>query len=129
MIGINDIWHPFWRENPHQIDDVLHAFNQLVGQLKKQADVVIVLEPVALPCGEVTQHWWPLLSDLSEGQQKICNENQVHWLPLQNELLKDAEGKVIDYLGDGVHPTDLGHRWLAKQWIGYVVEHKLLEGV
>ena len=127
FIGINDIWHPFWKGNRHDIPQALVDFRALVSVLKERSNTVVVCEPIALPCGEVTQQWWTPLNDLSAGQQQICAELDVHWLGLQEQLLKDAHGKNEEYLSDGVHPTDLGHRWLSTQWLNFVVQQGLLE--
>lgn len=126
MIGINDVWHPFWRARPHDMPAVTAAFEQLLLELKRRSTQVLVIEPIALPIGEVTQSWWPILDQLSDMQQQVCQQQSVHWLPLQNALVQSAQAHPVDYLADGVHPTDLGHRWLAKQWRGYVQTHNLL---
>ena len=122
MIGINDVWHPIWKQQPHRIAQALAAFNNLVLALKSCSEQVLVLEPVALPTGEVDGQWWSPLQQLTDGQQRICEALDVPWLALQDKLLRDAHGHCADYLHDGVHPTDLGHRWLAKQWLAFVVE-------
>ena len=126
FIGINDIWHPFWKGSRHNIDKALEDFRDLISLLKTRSDEIVVCEPFALPCGEVTQQWWAPLNELSDGQLKICEEQDVHWLGLQDQLFNDAHGKNEEYLVDGVHPTDLGHRWLSTQWLNFILEIDLL---
>ncbi len=126
MIGINDIWHPFWRSQKHDINSSLNAFRHLINHLKDRADTLIVCEPMALPCGEVTKDWWPLLDELTLGQQQICEEYGIDFLPLQESILAATHGKYEEYLQDGVHPTQLGHRWIAKQWLSFVMEKGVL---
>lgn len=127
MIGINDVWHPFWKAQPHNVAGALNAFEKLLEQISRWSDHVLVMEPVALPIGEVKADWWPVLDALSKGQATLCMaNNSVHWLALQDSLMQDAQGKFSDYLDDGVHPTALGHRWISKQWLRYVAENSLL---
>jgi lysophospholipase L1-like esterase len=126
MIGINDIWHPFWRGGAHDVEGAVQACRDIVIELQKRTNIVIVIEPIALPVGDVTQQWWPFLSKLTEAQEQLCKQEGIHWLPLQEALMKSAQGRNEDYLVDGVHPTDLGHRWIAKQWINYAVSKNLL---
>lgn len=117
MIGINDIWHPFWKEYDHQLDQVLEAYRALVLTLKDRAKLVVLMEPVALLCGDVSAQWWQPLEQLTLGQATIAKELKVQWVPLQTALQRQAEGRPEEYLYDGVHPTELGHRWLAEQWL------------
>jgi len=126
LIGINDIWHPFWRKTPHNLTRSLAGFRRLIETVQLRSERVLVCEPFALPSDQVTADWWPLLQALSAGQRSICNELGVHWCPMQAELLVTAEGHPSDYLADGIHPTDLGHRWLAGRWRSYTADHKLL---
>ena len=126
LIGINDIWHPFWHASAHHIDRSLASFRLLLETAQRHSERLVVCQPFALPCGEVSAPWWPLLASLSNGQQAICSDLGVHWLPMQEELLSAAQGKLTDYLIDGVHPTDLGHHWLAGRWLSFVVDKKLL---
>jgi len=126
LIGINDIWHPFWRDTPHHLDRALEGFRLLVETIKTRSDRIVVCEPFALPCGEVTADWWPLLQALSTGQEAICVELGLSWCPLQEALFAAVRGKPTDYLLDGIHPTDLGHRWLAGRWHSFVVDKNLL---
>lgn len=126
MIGINDIWHPFWRGREHDISLAAESLEHTLITLKQRSKTVVVIEPIALPVGEVSQAWWPLLDELSQLQEQVCQRQQVHWLALQESLMKSAQSKPEDYLADGVHPTDLGHRWLAKQWLGFVQNKNLL---
>lgn len=128
MIGINDIWHPFWKSQPHEIESALQAFQELLKALIERSQRVLVLEPIALPCGDVNHQWWEPLDDLSKGQEMLVGSlADCEWLPLQESLLKDAHRAYEDYLYDGVHPSDLGHRWLSKQWLNAVMDRQLLK--
>ena len=128
MIGINDVWHPFWKGTAHSIDASLEAYEHLISVLKSRARQVVLVEPVALPCGDVTQDWWGPLNELTAGQQKLAEAAGCLWVPMQEALMHDARGRYAEYLHDGVHPTDLGHRWLSIRWLraledaGYISE-------
>jgi lysophospholipase L1-like esterase len=117
MIGINDIWHPLKTGESPPLARVLAAFDQLLEVLMQRADQVLVCEPVALPVGEVSESWFEPLNALTVQQQRICHQSGARWLPLQATMSQVAEGRFQDYLYDGVHPTDLGHRFLAEQWL------------
>jgi lysophospholipase L1-like esterase len=125
MVGINDIWHPFWKNRNHDIAHVLVEFEKVIETLKSRSSTLVVGEPIALPCGEVTQQWWMPLDELTKGQAQICKEHDVYWWPLQESIMSDAHGKSEEYLSDGVHPTDLGHRWLSRKWLNFMTENQL----
>ncbi len=126
MIGINDIWHPIWKSRPHDITTALNSFRSLLQTVTTRGKHAVVCEPIALPCGEVTPTWWEPLRRLTDGQRDICREFGCHWLELQEPLLKDSHGRFQDYLHDGVHPTDLGHRWLSLKWLNFIRDQELL---
>lgn len=126
MIGVNDVWMPFWRYFPHKIDEAIQHFKEVIEAVKPRCEHLIACEPIALPCGEVTQEWWPLLDQLSDGQRKVCDQLGVHYLSLQESLMTSAHGKLFDYVQDGVHPTDLGHRWISKQWLAFAAKEGLV---
>lgn len=126
MIGINDIWHPFWKQTPHRLEHALTAYYELVATIQARSAQVVLCEPVALPCGDVQQAWWPLLKTLTEGQAAIARELNCIWVPLQDAMKTRAEGHFADYLYDGVHPTDSGHRWLSQQWLTAVTRAGLV---
>lgn len=120
MIGINDVWHPFWKQSAHDIDAALAAYQRIIETLKVRAEQIVLVEPIALPCGEVQPQWWAPLQVLTEGQRALADAYDCVWVPLQDSLLTDARGRYEDYLHDGVHPTDLGHRWLSIRWLSAV---------
>lgn len=117
MIGINDVWHPLWKHQPHSINQSLTHFECLIKEVRARANQVVVLEPIALPIGEVTAQWQAPLAELQIGQQALCDIHSVQWQPLQKHLNKASAPSYADYLADGVHPTPLGHQLLAEQWL------------
>ncbi|TCS42045.1 SGNH/GDSL hydrolase family protein [Reinekea marinisedimentorum] len=127
MIGVNDVWMPFWRGLSHNIDRSLQSFDELVRRLSERAKQVVICEPVALPCGEVTQQWWSYMDELAKGQRALAAQHGASFLPLQDALMSTARGKLFDYMSDGVHPTYLGHHWISKQWLSFVSAQDLIE--
>lgn len=127
MIGVNDVWMPFWKGSSHNLDRSLDSFQALISNLTARAKKVIVCEPVALPCGEVTQAWWPYMQEISSGQSEIAKQAGASFLSLQDSLMKAAQGKPLDYMSDGVHPTFLGHHWISKQWLSFVAGNGIVE--
>lgn len=126
MIGVNDVWHPFWRGLPHDLNVQLVAFERLLITVKERSTVTVVCESLALPVGEVNDLWWPWLLKLSEGQRALCQKHQALWWPLRDELREQAQQVECEYLYDGVHPTDVGHRWLAERWLDQAQQCGLL---
>lgn len=128
MLGINDIWHPFWKQTPHDLDASLAAYRQLLLTLQNRSERIVMVEPIALPCGEVQPDWWAPLLQLTEGQRRLAEEFNCLWVPLQDALMSDARGRFEEYLYDGVHPTDLGHRWLSIRWLNALTDAGLTQG-
>ncbi|MDN3649080.1 GDSL-type esterase/lipase family protein [Reinekea marina] len=118
MIGINDIWHALKRNEDVDIESSVSHFNRIVQTIKARSSHCMVMEPIALPFGEVTRRWLPIMANLFKEYQGVCEDNDLCWIPLQHLL--ELERKPEKYLEDGVHPTQLGHQWIAQQWLAHI---------
>lgn len=120
MIGINDIWHTFKHNAAYKEPEIMKCFESLVGSLKSRSTKLVVMEPVWLLVGEVDERWLPKMASLFTSFERVCERQSVQWLSLQESLHEAAKDQPEGYLFDGVHPSDKGHRWLAKQWLAKV---------
>jgi len=116
LIGINDIWHPFNDGGPHCIADNLIDFEALIERLKPLTRYLILLEPFAIPGSAVTPAWWPLLTELQAGQQRLASNHNALWMPVQADFAATSTTHPELWAYDGVHPGVLGHQWLARRW-------------
>lgn len=121
MIGINDIWHPFEENQPHQIATNLADFQALIERLKPLTRQLILVEPFAIPGSAVTEAWWPLLAKLQAGQRAIAQKYDALWMPVQADFEAGSATQPVLWAYDGVHPGVLGHRWLAQRWLDRVL--------
>jgi lysophospholipase L1-like esterase len=78
----------------------------------------VVCEPFVLITGEVTAEWMDDINQRREIIRGLAEEFNGVMVPFQSAM-EDASKKIPPYklLGDGVHPTELGHRVLADCWM------------
>jgi lysophospholipase L1-like esterase len=116
MIGINDIWHTLKQDLPYDEDEIVKHFERLVSELKTRSDSLIIMEPVALVYDEVDERWLPKMKSLFTKFKTLADYHQVQWLSIQSEITVAAGESPGVYLFDGVHPSEIGHQWIAKRW-------------
>ena len=120
LIGINDVWHEFKRQNGVEAPRYDEFYRRLLDWcLQTNPDMqFILLEPFAFVEGEVTPEWWEDIAGRQQIVRKIAQDYNAIFVPLQNvfdEAKKRAPGNF--WLADGVHPTLPGHHLIAKAWL------------
>lgn len=129
LVGVNDIWHGFDRNNGTGTERFIKVYNMLIDELEAELpDMKIVLmEPFVLE-GDATKNR-PEQPDryrefrrgieiLAAEVKKIAEAHNLKFIPLQSVF--DEAAKTIpagELLSDGVHPTEEGHRLITKEWL------------
>lgn len=122
QIGINDIWHRLSAKIPYS-QEILDAFKEnyryLLTSLKERNIQTIIVLPYVLPYPEDRLEWRSFVDKMIEVISEMAEEFDATLVHLDESLNK--AGKDLGYQAitgvDGVHPTNLGHAFIADQWL------------
>ena len=120
LIGINDIWHEFERQNGVETPRFDEFYRRLLDwSLQSNPNMkFVLLEPFVLFHGAVAEEWRKEVTEKREVVRQIAKDYNTIFVPLQSvfdEATKRAPGDF--WLADGVHPTLPGHHLIAKAWL------------
>ncbi|MBR6471286.1 MAG: SGNH/GDSL hydrolase family protein [Victivallales bacterium] len=120
LIGINDIWHEFERQNGVETPRFDEFYRRLLDwSLQSNPNMkFVLLEPFVLFHGAVAEEWRQEVTEKREVVRQIAKDYNTIFVPLQSvfdEATKRAPGDF--WLADGVHPTLPGHHLIAKAWL------------
>lgn len=126
MIGVNDTWHGTGNGNPENgvpLDRFEDTFREILTQSRQQNPKLklVLCEPFVLPCGVVTDVWFPEFNDRRAIIKKLAEEFGAVFVAFQtmfDEALDRADAE--DWAADGVHPSLGGHMLMAKTWFDAV---------
>ena len=119
LIGVNDTWHEFTRNNGVEVDRYAVIYRLLLEYTKQQLPHVqlVLCEPFVMHCGVVTDAW---VADIRQRQQivkQLAQEFDACFVPFQSALDAVLPAASPEYWAfDGVHPTIAGHALLAECW-------------
>lgn len=129
LIGINDVWHEYTRQNGVDADKFEMVYGLMIEELQKALPnlKIMIMEPFVLP-GSATStdeehpgRWEHFASECvlrREAAKRVAEKYGLLFVPLQDLLSKVNEGAPEDYwLRDGVHPTPAGHELIKNEWL------------
>lgn len=130
LIGINDCWHEYARQNGVDADKFEMVYSLLIEEVKAALpDVkIMILEPFVLP-GSATVttedcpgRWEFFKNECTKRRwvaKKIAEKYGLTFVPLQDIFTKaNADASEMGYwLSDGVHPTPAGHELIKREWL------------
>ena len=116
MIGINDTWSFFAGGDEVTATEFEEHIEFII---KKTIDAyqtrIVVLEPFLLPYGYGSDEWRSDFSAKVQVLRKVARKYQLDYIPLDGLFAKESTSVDMSLLvSDGVHPTTLGHRFIAK---------------
>ena len=121
LIGINDTWHEFGRQNGVEVPRYEKMYRELLTWTKEVLPEVklVLMEPeIALLKNEKLPEWLPEVEERRKVVKKLAEEFNALFIPCQSILDKALEKAPQEFwLRDGVHPTLAGHQLLADAWI------------
>ena len=129
LIGINDVWHERGNGNGVAAPKYEKVYNMMIEELKEELPdmKIIILEPFVLPASATVSDAenpdrWEYFHDetllRAEAAKRVAEKNGLYFVPLQakfDALCEKAEPSY--WIGDGVHPTAMGHELIAREWI------------
>ena len=117
LIGINDTWRRYDRQDPTAVEHFAAQVDHLLGQVRRHTSAqLVVLEPFLLPVREGQSSWREDLDPKRAALQALAAHHGATWIPLQPVMDQAAaHGHAADWLHDGVHPTPFGHDLIASE--------------
>ena len=123
LIGVNDVWHEFSRQNGVDVELYEKLYNLLIEEVKAALpDIrIMILEPFVLKGTATEEHWEGFSEEVykrAAAAKRVAWKNGLEFIPLQDKLDEACKLAPADYwLRDGVHPTAMGHELIAREWI------------
>ena len=124
LIGVNDVWHEF-SESPNGVDAEKYykIYDMLIEEVQAALPEIkiMIMEPFVLKASATEEKWEIFNEEVKKRAQmakKISEKYHLPYVLLQkgfNELSEKAEASY--WLGDGVHPTAMGHEYIKNEWI------------
>jgi lysophospholipase L1-like esterase len=119
MIGINDTWRRYDANNPTSAEAFEEHYRDILTRSRaKLAGQIVLFEPFLVEVTEAQRSWRDDLNPKIDVVRALAAEFDTELIPTDALMTAAAEelgaGAVA---GDGVHPTDAGHRLLADAWL------------
>lgn len=120
LIGVNDTWHShgigFGGTSNEEFEK---GYREILEKTKKAGAKIIMIEPFALHHAVFAEDWRD--GDFNHKimiTRKLAAEYADAFLPMDGIYYENALKYKPDQISeDGVHPTALGHRILAEEWL------------
>lgn len=119
MIGINDTWRRFDRNDPTSAEDYARDYRHILARVRDELGAkLVVIEPFVLPHPEDRKAWREDLDPKIQAARELAREFNAIYIPLDG-LLAAACTKAAPafWAADGVHPTQAGHAFVARAWL------------
>ena len=120
LIGINEVWHRYKHGKVLTTQEYKVNYIKLLEEVKKKLPKtkILLIEPFAYPIGAYDIRWQKDLDEERMIVRELASKYADYFIPMQDILNEyKKKYKMEEVLGDGVHPTDLGHEIIAKSII------------
>ena len=123
LIGVNDVWHEFSRENGVDAEKYYKIYDMLIEEVKIALPEIkiMILEPFVLKASATEEKWEGFYAETKKRAQmakKIAEKYDLPFIALQAGFEELEKLQPAGYwLADGVHPTAMGHEFIKNKWI------------
>jgi lysophospholipase L1-like esterase len=119
MIGINDCWRRYDRNDPTTVEQFATSYRHILQQTKETiAAQIILMEPFVLPVPEDRKGWREDLEPKIKIVHELAQEFGTILIPLDRIFTKISVYRPPDFWApDGVHPSAAGHAVIAREWL------------
>lgn len=122
LIGVNGVWLEFAIQNGVDAEKYYKIYSMLIEEIQAALpDIkIMILEPFTL-CGDGNRNYYEdfraEVEKRAEKAKQIAEKYNLTFIPLQKKL--DEADKIAPgyWLRDGVHPTEMGHELIKREWI------------
>jgi lysophospholipase L1-like esterase len=134
LIGVNDVWHELG-DSPNGVDadrfyDVYCMYIEDIMKALPNIKIMI-LEPFVLK-GSATEEKWDIfyteVLKRAEIARAVAEKYGLEFIPLQSGFDALCEQAPASYwLGDGVHPSAMGHEYIKREWLKAFYKMQVVE--
>jgi len=118
MIGINDTWRRYDRNDPTSAEAYGENIRWLFEKTVASGAKLIVIEPFNLPYPEDRREWHLDLDPKVAVLRELANRYAACYLPMGGLMHAAATWQPYPvWAADGVHPTAAGHALISKSFI------------
>lgn len=122
-IGMNDVWHHFAKGIETTNKEFEHNFKTLLEKIKKDLNIpIIIIEPFII---DITPELTKMRAELWQKVdiiRKLAREYASEYIALDGSFASACiKHEPTFYSLDGVHPTDEGHRFIARRWLRNII--------
>lgn len=121
LVGINDTWRRFDSGDPCPIERFEQEYRTLLQQVRQQLPdcKILLLQPFLLHTLPEQWAWREDLDAKATCVARLARGYHTLYLPLQGMFDQLVAGGIDPALlsQDGVHPTALGHRYIAMEYL------------
>ncbi len=118
LIGVNDTWRRYDRNDPTEASVFEDDFCQILKQAKDELGCqIIILEPFVLPVPADRKKWREDIDPKINASRELAREYADAYVPLDGIFAAaSCRQKPAYWAADGVHPTIAGHMLIANAW-------------
>jgi acyl-CoA thioesterase-1 len=118
FVGINDTARRYDSNDPMSAATFESVYRTNLEQaVEALSPQLVLLEPFLLPVREEQERWGEDLDEKRAVVARLATDFGAAFVPLHSLLTAAAnEHGVVAIAEDGVHPTPLGHRFIADAW-------------
>lgn len=122
LIGINDTWRRFDRNDPTSAQAYEAGFRDLLQRISASGATLVLMEPFVIPVtDEQATAWREDLDPRIAVVHALAQEFDAIIVPTDAALnATAARVSATTLAGDGVHPTAAGHLAIADLWASVV---------
>ena len=123
LIGVNDVWHEFARQNGVDSDKFEKIYSMLIEEVREALpDIkIMILEPYVLKGSATEEDWESFRSEVEKrasAAKRVSEKYNLVFVPLQAKFDKMAAKQPEPYWTlEGVHPSPAGHELIAREWM------------
>ncbi len=125
LIGVNDTWRRFDGGQPVSVEKYEQVYRALLEVTREALPEVrlILCEPFVLMTGAVTEQWLPEIRQRQQIVADLARDFDGRLVRFQQAFDEATRTSPPEYwLGDGVHPTEAGHKLMAETWLSTVTD-------
>jgi acyl-CoA thioesterase-1 len=117
MIGVNDTWRRYSDNDATTLEEFTDGYRSLLAALPPRDEMALVLmEPFLLPVSAQKEKWRDDLDPKIEAVHALAEEFGALLVPTDAHL-NEFDVDPRELAADGIHPTPLGHRFIAALWL------------
>ena len=119
MIGVNDTWRRYDSGDSTSVEAYERDYRAILEAVRDKLHArLIILEPFLLPVPPDREMWRVDLDPKIAAARKLAREFNTIYVPLDGLFAEAATRREPSFwLPDGVHPTSVGHAFIAQAWL------------